>query len=229
VRSEYLTLIEKASMEILDKVKQKLITAKRGAEAAVDMRNQILEAQRGKSSEIALAIAKWLKENGKTMAELQEKYAHSMFKKSFDALTTAERQSTCMKIIQKAGEDNGMVTKVARVLGPAGRCLMVLNIAIFFHNIANAEDKQRAFEREVVEGAGAVIGGIAGTSAATAIVGAAALTATGFGPLIVGTGFLVGTVIGVMGGDYLLQGVGDGIWAEFDPDGSYQWSNEYLR
>lgn len=80
VRREYQDLIKAMSKEMLSNFEKGLVTEKEAARLASDARNTILEAERLKSSDFGRALATSIKEEGRTLASLQEYYAGKISK-----------------------------------------------------------------------------------------------------------------------------------------------------
>lgn len=159
-----------------------------------------MEAQRAKTSSIGLSIARFMKKEGKTLAELEAKYADKLYGKTFVVLKPNQKNDVWRLIVQKSGEPQARASNGAKWVGRAGRGLFVLTITIAVYHIATAEDKVRAAANEGV----AVGGGVAGATA----LGSAGLVCGPAAIACVPIGVFVGGVLGAMGADWAF----DQIW-----------------
>lgn len=200
VRKEYIDQTKKMSVELRNKVSKNLISPQVAAQQAQSMRNTILEMQRKKSTALGLSIAEFLKKEGKTLSQLEAKYAQELYKIDFDKLNTNERNTVWRKIVQKAGEPRVSATNGAKWMGRAGRGLFVMTIAISVYHIATAEDKVRATFNEGI----AIGGGVAGATA----LGSAGLACGPAAIACVPIGIFVGGILGSIGADWAF----DKIW-----------------
>ncbi len=189
VRADYLRSIKDTSDEILEMVKSGQISPEEGASRASKMRNVIVELNRGKDSELGRAIAESLKKEGKTLDELLETYSGKRFKQTFSVLPQAEKDAVFLDVVMAAGRDRSSVSKLAPLLGKAGKVCLVASLAISVYNISTADDKLDALGRESAGLGGGILGGAAGGAAAGLICGPGA-------PLCSGIGIFVGGAIG---------------------------------
>lgn len=176
--------------EYADSLKQMLaareITPREAAKMANEMRNEIMEWARAKSSDIGRAKARALKAKGLDLDALLEKYAAKAYNKPFAELTAAEKDVVYVKIVDASGRANPKVSARAAKLGKAGRVLWLISLGVAAYNIGTAEDKARATGREVA----GISGGFAGGAAGGAIAGIWA------GPVGVAVGAAIGGLIG---------------------------------
>lgn len=172
VRQGYLREIRQMSRQMLDEVRGGLVTARKGAETANILRNEILEATRLRSTRVGQAWAISLKKEGKTLAELLDHYAVKAYGRSFAELgREAERNAVYLEVVKAAGRDRGpiapMLSKAARI----GRGLAIVSLGYAVYEVYTADDKVRAAGHEAASfGAGAV-GGMAGGAAASLVCG----------------------------------------------------------
>jgi len=191
VRKEYIAKTSAFSEEMLAAYRAGNISAGQAAEAANQMRNEIMEAARGKSSDIGRAKAVALKSKGLDLADLAEKYAQKKFNQPMEALLPAQRDEVFLEIVRASGRANPKVNARAARLGSAARGLWVLTVVIAAYNVGTAEYKGHALGREAA-GAG---GGFAGGAAGGAVAG------VWFGPVGVGVGVVIGGVLGAITAD----------------------------
>jgi hypothetical protein len=200
LRLEYQDTTRRAVAELRDKVARGQLTAQAAALQAQVMRNTAMEAIRARTSPVGLSIARFLKKEGKTMAQLEAKYAAELFRKDFALLAESQRNEVWREILRKAAQPNVTVNHQVRWMGRAGRGLYVLSLCIAVYHIAKAEDRVRAAANE----GAALAGGAAGASALGAvglICGPAAIACV---PL----GVFAGGILGAMGADHAF----DRIW-----------------
>lgn len=193
VRADYKKKIQAAVAEIVEAVKQRKLTPHEGAQAANALRNQIMELARSDLTSFGLAYSKSLKETGKTLSDLEKKYALELFKKDFERLAPAERSAVWRKVIDRAGAGNDKVNKVSRVAGNASRTLLIASLAIAVYAVVTADDKPREALKQTAGFGAGVAGGAAGGAAV-------ALVASGpVGWIAVGLGVIVGAALGGVG------------------------------
>jgi len=206
VRDDYKDLIKAMSKEMMTNFEKGLVTEKEAARLAQEARNTILEAQRLKSSDFGRALATSVKEEGRTLASLQEHYAGKNFKMPFSQLDERAQKQVWLSIIESSGRDSGYWSKFAKWGGRAGKAFVVVTVAISVWNIAQAENKVDATLKEgsAIGGAfaGAAIGGWAG-----ALCGPGAVVCV---PL----GIFVGGIIGAYAGESLYEAGRDAVVAE---------------
>ncbi len=188
IRSQYIQLTQEFSQSLRAAHANGEMSAKAAAEAAHGMRNQIMEQQRAKSSDLAKAMAKQLKAKGVSFDAILEKAAQKLHGKSFSQLSNADQTAAYMEVVASAGRARPSANAFAARAGAAGRALFVLGIGLAIYNIANAEDKSWQTGREV----STIGGGFAGS------VGAGALAGIWFGPVGVAVGAFVGGVCGAL-------------------------------
>lgn len=96
VRSDYIAAIRRMRDEVM-------AAYRAGQISANELRNGIMNAQRAASSELGLAMAEKAKLVGRTLEELQEKYALKLFGNKFAALTEAQQGKVYLIIIERSG------------------------------------------------------------------------------------------------------------------------------
>jgi hypothetical protein len=196
VRAQYMRDIAAASAEMRQAVESGKFSAREAAEAANNMRNQLLELSRLRSSPTARAYATKLKKDGLSLGKLGEKYAQQLFHKPFVALTESQQASVYREIVNGAGRGNSAVAALAKTLGRAGKRLLLVSLAVASYEVCEAEDKPR----EVARQGGIAVAGIAGGWAAgsgTVAAGLCAATA----PICVGVAALIGGILFTSGAD----------------------------
>lgn len=195
VRMSYINQTRKLAQEYRAKVISGVITADEAAKQVQGIRNQILEAQRLRTSDVGKAIAVKLKKTGLTLSELTEKYAQSKFGKSFVNLSAANQNKIYLEIIEGSGRPRPSMNAAASKYSKLGRGLLVVTIGVAVYNIAVAEDKVTATARE-----GVIIGGgFAGSVAGGAVAGLACGPGA---PVCVTIGVFVGGALGALGADF---------------------------
>lgn len=204
VRQTYLAETKAMAEGLRESYKTGLMSAKKAADAANQMRNEIMEFARVKSSDLGRAKARALKVRGLDMDDLTSKYAKRLFRKTFEELSEAQRNQVYMAIVDSSGRPNPSVSLKTRRLGTAGRCLWVLTACIAVYNVSTADNKMKAAGRE-----GSNIGGGFGGGAA-----GGAVAGIWFGPVGVAIGVIIGGVLGAI--------VADQVYVELaGPDGDF--------
>lgn len=199
VRWEYAAQVKKFSLELQEQVSNGRISLRRAAEQAHSTRNIIMEAQRGRSSALGLAIARMIKVEGRTLMELEAKYADRLFGKEPSTLDVNEKQKIWQTIVKKAGEPQIRASNLAVWMSRAGKGLVAFTIIIATYHVLQAEDKSRAIANE-----GAVVAG----SVAGATIGAAGLVCGPAAIACVPLCMFVGGIVGAAGADWVF----DRIW-----------------
>lgn len=193
VRQSYMAQTKKMSSELLASVKSGAVTPKQAAQTANQLRNEIMEFARVRSSDLGRAKARALKARGLNLDDLVNKYAQSLFGKTFGQLNKAEQNAVYTSIVESAGRARPKVNAQAARLGIAGRALWVVTACIAIYNISVAENKVKATGREVANIGGGFAGGAAG----------GALAGVWFGPIGVAVGVVIGGVIGSITADQI--------------------------
>jgi hypothetical protein len=198
VRSEYLKRARQFSSELRTAYRQGAIDARRAAAAAHQLRNELLDLMRAKSSDIGRAWAEKMKLKGAPLEALLDKYAQARFGTAFEHLPSPSKTTVFLEIVEAAGRPQARATSIARGLGAAGRSLWLLSIGLAVYEVANADDK---LAETVHQGTtlGAGFGG-------GALGGAAMGLACGPGaPICVALGAFAGGLIGAILADCAFQ------------------------
>lgn len=153
-RHNYIQQTRTLSQEYRTLVTTGSISAKEAAGQVQTIRNEILEAQRLRSSDIGRAKAISLKTNGLALNDLTAKYANNKFGTEFSNLSTSQKNLVYLEIIDSSGRARPSVTLSAKRYTTLGRGLIIVTIGFAVYNIVAAEDKIKATARE-----GVVIGG----------------------------------------------------------------------
>ncbi|WP_162878130.1 hypothetical protein [Trinickia diaoshuihuensis] len=163
---------------------------------AVEMRNQIMELTRRKSSPTARAYAMRLKREGRSIADLSEKYARRLYKDDFSSLSEQRQASVYKEIIQAAGRPDEAVMRLAGQLDRVGRRLLLVSLAVAVYEVAESDDKPREVVRQGALAGAGLVGGWAAGGAAVAM-GVCAATA----PVCVGAIVFAGGLLAAYGAD----------------------------
>jgi hypothetical protein len=193
VRAWYMQTTQEYAQQLRQAHANGSMTARQAAEAAHQMRNEIMEMARVRSTELGRAKAKALKSKGIAFEKLLEKYSQQKFKQAFNSLGKHQQEAILLEIVDSAGRANPKVSASARRLGAAGRALWVLSIAVAIYNVANSSNKVDTAAREGVSFGGGFAGGAA----------AGALAGIWFGPVGVAVGVAIGGVVGSLVADEL--------------------------
>lgn len=194
VRAKYMESARNVSAELREAVKNEKMTMQVAAKQAQEMRNVLMNAMRGQSSDFGAAMASFMKKEGKTLAELEQKYATELFKNNFESLAVSQKNAVWCKIVEKSGTPQVRVNSAARWMRRAGRGLFALTAIIAVYHIAKSENKLKATARE----GAAIGGGLAGS----ATLGAAGLMCGPAAIACVPLGIFVGGLVGATGADW---------------------------
>ena len=196
VRQKYIEQVEKMSREFLTDVRNGKTTVSEAAAAARELREQILGVTRTKTSYLALPFAEQYKGTGPLLAQLQEKYAANLFRKSFQELAETERNQVFLEIVKASGRANSTFTVRAAKLAKLGKGLIVITAAISVYNIVTAEDKKTAVAKEGVTLGAGLLGSVAGGAAAGLLCGPGAPVCATIGAFVGGVSFALGADLG---------------------------------
>jgi hypothetical protein len=196
MRLQYARDVAAASRELREASEAGRISVHEAAAQAVAMRNQIMEFARRRSSPTARAYAMRLKREGRTVAELSEKYAQRLYGNTFSALPEQRQASVFKEIIQAAGRPDDGVMRLAQQLGRAGQRVLLVSLAVALYEIIRADDKQREVARQGALASAGLVGGWAAGGTAVA-AGMCAATA----PVCVGAAAVIGGLLAAYGAD----------------------------
>lgn len=170
VRADYMQKTRDAAEHLMRQVESGALTPHEGAQAAHALRNEILRLSRADLTTFGLAISRGIKPDGRPLGYFEEKYAQQDHGRSFEQLQQSEQEAIWRKIIDKAGNPNGKVTRIARLYGHAGRVLLVMSLAIAVYSVANAEDKTRESAKQTADIGTSIAGGVAAGAAVGLLV-----------------------------------------------------------
>lgn len=200
VRARYLARIAEMSREMTERLRRGELGAYEAAREAVDLRNALMEMSRLQSSDVGRAYAESLKKTGRTLADRCQHYARQLFSSDFTHLTPGQQNQVYQAVVQGAGRDLPAVTRKAAKLGPLGKGLLVLTLAIAVYNVATADDKGKAAGKEGVLIGGGALGGMGGGALAGLACGPGA-------PVCVTLGVFVGGVAGALGAEFAFDSI----------------------
>lgn len=195
VRAEYNHQAKALSKELLSEVSSNKITSAQAAAKAAEMRNTLMDAMRGKTSEIAKAYAFNIKTQGKSLPYLESKYSKQLFNKSFEILNSTQQNRIWKEIVFSSGRPQLKANNLAKTMGRAGKSFIALTIALAVYNIATAEDKLLASAKESAVIGGGLLGSVAGGAAAGLACGPGAPVCVGIGVFVGGVMFAIGAEI----------------------------------
>jgi len=113
VRENYLKQARAASQEIQAYAYSGEMSAEEAALRVNELRNALLDAGRLKNSDVGRAVAELEKATGKTLEELQAKYANQFFKTEFATLNAAQRDTVFLEIARAGGRPSSDFNKLA--------------------------------------------------------------------------------------------------------------------
>lgn len=194
-RNSYIARTVAASEHYRQQVSAGLLSAESAAREVNHVRNEIMVAVRRVTSDIGEAYAQRLKGQGKTLAELEQRYAQRLFGQPFDALPKSRRDRVWLEIVEAAGRPQDGATRTAKMLGRIGQRLVFLTTAFAVYNVATAEDKPRQAVKEIGTSSAGILGAAAGGAAAGLLCGPGA-------PLCVAAGVFVGGAAAALGFEF---------------------------
>ncbi len=208
IRAEYVERIRAMSQDLREAVAAGQMSARKGAELANQMRNQIMEMQRLRDFDLGRSLAQRLKAKG---ISLEQAIERSMAKLGlgntpFDQLPEAQQRRVLNEVIDGAGRSRPAVTGKIPKLRWAARGLWLATVLIAAYNIGTSEYPWWQSGRESANIAGGIGGGFAGGAAMGAAGGVWA------GPLGVVVGVIIGGALGALLADHAyveIAGVGD--------------------
>jgi polyhydroxyalkanoate synthesis regulator phasin len=168
-RLRYMAKIREMSDGMLERVGRGEITAEEGQRLAQQLRNEIMETTRGATSDIGRSWAEALKRQGRTLAELQEKYGQILFKREFAKLSEAEQGEVFLEVIKASGRAEPAVVVTSLRLAQLSRGLLFITAAVAVYQVATSDRPGREAVKQ-----GTVIGtGVAGAALGGAVAGLA--------------------------------------------------------
>ena len=220
VRQDYIRQTQEMSRSLRDAVNSGGKSPTEAAKIASEMRNEIMEAARKRSSPLGKAKARGMKAQGAAFDDLVKKYANRKYSKPFDQLTKGQQDDVMMDIVKSAGRANPKVNLRVKRLGAAARGLWVISMGVAVYNVGTAENKVDAAGREATS----LLGGMAGGAATGAAAG------IWLGPVGVGVGIAIGGALGAIMADraYVeIRGQSDNrVGAIIDPNINMLWADE---
>lgn len=198
IRESYSLQIKKMSQSIGRAVDSGELSAKRGAEIASEMRNQIMELHRQRDFDLGRSIARKMKKAGRN---LEETINRAMVKmnlngKPFNQLTNEQQYQVFKAVIGSSGRSKAGVTSAIPKMRMCARGLWLATFLIAAYNIGTADDPWWQSGREAAN----IAGGTAGGFAAGAALGAAG--GIWAGPVGIAIGVVVGGVLGALLADH---------------------------
>lgn len=186
VRQAYIASTKSMSDELVKAYKLGDLTPKEAAQAANEMRNQIMEFARVRSSDLGRAKAKSLKLRGLDLDQLTNKYAGKLFKKTMSELADSDKNKVYLAIVESAGRSRPSVSAKAARLGTVGKAFWAFTACIAIYNISTADNKVKRAGRE----ASSIGGGVSGGAAGGGVAG------IWCGPLGIAIGAIIGGILG---------------------------------
>jgi len=159
VRENYVKIARLAANEIYKEYVDEKISLDQATGKATDLRNEVMEYQRGKSGDLARAIAIAKNPAGKTRGQVETEKAKSLFKKPFKTLNAAEKDKVWIEIIKSAGQPDLKNTVKTAGWGAFGKALLIATVAISVYQTANTADKLNAIGGTPLTAGGNISGG----------------------------------------------------------------------
>jgi hypothetical protein len=197
-RFAYSRQIEKMSVDLSRRqVATGRLTWLQAAQQAQEARNIIMKIMRDRSTLVGRSIAEYLKLDGRTFNYMTAAKTIELFGEhaNFERLTSIQKNRVYAAIVTSAGKSRMDVTSGMRLMGPTGRGLIIISLALSIYTVANAKDKIKAASHEAaITGAG-IGGSIAGEVIAGLACGPAA-------PVCVTVGVFAGGALAAFGVDF---------------------------
>ena len=192
-RLQYNKRVSAFSKELIELVNLEKLSAKEAAKQASEMRNIIMDAARGKTSEIAQAYAVRQKAAGMTLPDLEQKYSKRLYRKNFSRLSPGAKKNVWKEVAFSAGRPQLKATRLAKIFGIAGKGLIAMTITISVYNVVTSDDKVIATAREGVMISSGFLGSVAGGALAGCACGPGAPICVSIGVFVGGVMFAIGT------------------------------------
>lgn len=203
VRSSYQQAVRLGSERYRNLVASGRISHQLGAIEANKLRNLQMQLSRGRSSPLGLAVARSIKETGKTLPQLQDYYSKKQFGCDFKYLDKAKKTSVWREVIKASGRSNELVNTVTQFAGHAGRLLAVFSISSMFYQLIEEEDKTETLKL----GAGAFVGGYAAIMHGASTVTGLSTACGPYMPACALGGFIVVGAIGAFTGELVVNAI----------------------
>lgn len=148
VRRRYEQLIASTSRELRETA-IRTGNFREGARLANALRNEVMDAIRNASSDVARAFAGHLKPQGLKLDFVLDRAAQKLFGRTFGQIKDASSlQKVFLEVIESAGRSNPAVQKWALRLGKLGRGFWVATLGIAVYEVATAEDRWRETRKQ---------------------------------------------------------------------------------
>lgn len=194
VRFDYIAKTEALVRAMREEVRAGRLTPAEAADAATQVRDEIMQASRRESSDIGRALAEQAKGTGPKLPALQERYAQRLFKESFEALLPANKNRVWLEIVEASGRQRPSFNLKAPRVATLGRGLVVFSAAVAVYNVATAEEPGRQAVKEGATAGAGVLGGMGGGALAGLACGPGA-------PVCVAIGVFVGGALAAAGAE----------------------------
>ncbi len=194
VRLSYINQTRNLAQEYRARVASGALSVEEAARQAQSIRNQILDAERLRSSDLGEAKTIKYKQEGLSFEHLTKKYSSEKYRKHFINLSIYKKNKVYLEIIQSSGRSRPAVNAEALKYTRLGQGLLIATLGVAIYNITVAEDKLKASARE-----GFILGsGFAGGAAGGALAGVACGPGA---PVCVTIGVFIGGALGALGAD----------------------------
>lgn len=203
-RENYNRNMKRVKAEVLAQVNAGKISVKEAAEFCYEARNKIMAETRKKTSVQGRAVAERKKLLPKELEKLINDKAFDKFGKGFGQLDSDQRGAIHYSIIESSARADARFNTANKVLGVAGKVLVLMTITYAVHNIINADNK----EKEAIKQSATIAGGAAGSW-----FGASASIVCGPGAPICAIAFILAG--GLVGG-WLASGLVDSVDEELE-------------
>ena len=200
-RTDYLARSSALADRVRQQVNAGVLSPQQAAMEVNRLRNEIMAAVRQATSDFGRAYAEAKKVTGRTLPELEQRYAQKLFNKPFETLSQDNKNRVWLEVVEASGRPNAGATRTARNLGRLGRGFALASIAFAVYNISQAQDKVRQSAKEAGTSGAGILGGAMGGAAAGMVCGPGA-------PVCAAVGIFVGGVLAAAGFDLAF----DALW-----------------
>jgi predicted HTH domain antitoxin len=164
LRAQYMREVKEFSAAIIKAFESGTISEGEAARLASSFRNQAMNETRAGLSPAGKVLSSYLKSEGKTLAQLVEKYAVEAGKTTA-TLTAEDKGKIFLQIANKAGVTNETVNVGSKLAPHMGKALLAVGVAIAFYQVWKAENPEREAVKQAAAFAGFAYGAAAGASA----------------------------------------------------------------
>jgi hypothetical protein len=165
LRAQYMREVKEFSDGIIDAFKLGKISEGEAARLASTFRNQAMNETRAGLSPAGKVLSSFLKSEGKTLAQLVEKYSieyAAKAKTTVAKLTAEDKGKVFMMVAERSGVTSNTVNVGSKFAPHAGKALLAVGVAIAIYQVWTAENPEREAVKQGAGFAGFALGATAG-------------------------------------------------------------------